>query len=106
MEDPDLIAIDRLLAAARRGNRGWSQDFGGGPERVAMAADRAAELAGKLVSELVDLRTVALAQVLETSSLREVEARTGINRSTISKAGRAWDADRSNFTHLNDEESW
>lgn len=106
MEDPDLIKIDRLLTAARRGEPGWSEQFGGGPERVAMAADLAADLASRLVSELVDLRTVALAQVLEGASLRAVEERTGINRSTISKANRGWDPTRSSFRHLDDEESW
>lgn len=105
MEDPDLAAIDRLLTAARSGAAGWSNDFGG-PEGVALAADLAAELTTRLTTDLLSLRTAALAQMLEEESLRAIARRTGINRSTISKSHRAWFPELSAFPHLKDEESW
>lgn len=105
MEDLDLAAIDRLLTAARTGDPGWSATFGG-PNGVALAADLGSELATQLVTELIALRTAAIAQLLEEESLRAVARRTGINRSTISKTHRAWDPALTPFARLVDEKSW
>ena len=105
MEDLDLAAIDRLLTAARTGDPGWSAEFGG-PYGVALAADAGAELVTRLVTELIALRTAAVAQLLEEESLRAVARRTGINRSTISKTHRAWDPTLTSFARLTEKEAW
>lgn len=105
MEDPDLAAIGRLLAAARTADPGWSTAFGG-PDGIALAADASAEVAARVASDLLSLRTAALAHLMQDDSLREVARRTGINRSTISKAHRAWVPESTPFAHLINEESW
>lgn len=105
MEDPELAAIDHLLTAARAAQPGWADEFGG-PEGVALAADLAAEVATRLTTDLLSLRTAALAQLLERESLRSIAQRTGINRSTISKSNRAWLPEMTPFAHLTDEDSW
>ena len=77
MDNPDLADAARLLADAHRAEPGWSAPY-----------LRAATT--HLLTELIDLRSAAYAELLEEESLRAVEKRTGLSRSTISKAHRAW----------------
>lgn len=89
MDNPDLADAARLLADAHRAEPGWSAPYGG-PEGVALEAERLRAATTHLLTELIDLRSAAYAELLEEESLRAVEKRTGLSRSTISKAHRAW----------------
>lgn len=100
-----LQAAAALLEIAKDGDPGWSNAYGG-TQGVALAADLAAELGAELTRDALSLRTAAVAQMLEVDSVRGVEARTGLNRSTISRANRAWWPEATPFAHLTDKESW
>lgn len=89
MDNDPLEDASRLLDAAQRAESGWADAYDG-PEGVALEAERLREVTSDAVTQLITVRSAAIAQLLEDESLRTVEKRIGLSRSTINKAHRAW----------------